>query len=120
MKSLLYPLLYPLLLAVLLVCAFKFSFFVSVLKLAMSCRFFFSLCHQNLCLYIVHLLLPGQDDRFHHSRFVNVGASSKMCQRNIDPTPHTRTLEIVPRLKTSKHRKVLVSFINNFEVFSDI
>ena len=35
----------------------------------------------------------------HASRMVNVGTSSKMCQRNFVPTPHPGTLEIVPTLR---------------------
>ena len=33
------------------------------------------------------------------TRVVNVGTSSKMCQRNFVPTPHPGTLEIVPTLR---------------------
>ena len=33
-------------------------------------------------------------------RVVNMGTSSKMCQRNFVPTPHPGTLEIVPTLRT--------------------
>ena len=33
------------------------------------------------------------------SRVVNVGTSSKMCQRNFVPTPHPGTLEIIPTLR---------------------
>ena len=33
------------------------------------------------------------------TRVVNVGTSSKMCQRNFHPTPHSGTFEIVPTLR---------------------
>ena len=42
---------------------------------------------------------PGSLLFFFLSRVVNVGTSSKMCQRNFVPTPHPGTLEIVPTLR---------------------
>ena len=42
------------------------------------------------------------------TQVVNMGTSSKMCQRNFVPTPHPGTLEIFPTLR-NEYTKVGVS-----------